>query len=59
MPSNVDANDVYDRLITFRVDEPLAIALKQASKRQRAAISVIIRQSVAASLRAAGLLDET
>jgi hypothetical protein len=57
--SNFQDADNYDRLVTFRVTEPLAVALKQASKRQRAAASVIIRQSVAASLCAAGLLDET
>lgn len=56
--SNFQDADNYDRLVTFRVTEPLAVALKRASKRQYMSVSDIIRQSVVQSMRAAGLLTD-
>lgn len=47
-------------LVTVRVDEHLATAMKKAAARQYSSVSDVIRQSLCQSLRQNGLLpDET
>jgi hypothetical protein len=58
---NIENDDNgMNRLVTFRVDETLAAAMKKAASRNYSSVSDVLRQSVVTSMRAAGLLlDES
>lgn len=51
-------NDNKVRLVTFRVDEPLAAAMRKAASRQYSSVSDVIRQSVVELMRQRGLLED-
>jgi Arc/MetJ-type ribon-helix-helix transcriptional regulator len=54
----IENDNKVTRLVTFRVDEPLAAAMRKAASRQYSSVSDVIRQSVVESMRRRGLLTD-